>query len=303
MLLFKYSLEGFMGHNHSHSHVDENQSNKQLTVAVVINVLLTIAQVIGGIFSGSLSLIADALHNLSDAGAIFIALVARKIGNKPADGTHHFGYKRAEILATLFNSSTLILIGGYLIVESVSSYLNPQLINGWIVVWVAAIALVVDLATAFLTYRAGANNSINIKAALIHNISDAMASIVVIIAGTLIILYQWYIVDLIATVLISIYVIYHGVLLLKQSCKILMQAAPNNIDTHTISNTICSKFNIESVISIKLWQLDDKESYCELVISTQHLVDLHIVKSFLHDNFNIENCIIEIQSIVNKSLT
>jgi len=284
-----------MAHDHSHSHVDENQSDKQLTVAVVINVLLTVAQVIGGIFSGSLSLIADALHNLSDAAAIFIALIARKVGNKPADGTHHFGYKRAEILATLFNSSTLILIGVYLIFEAIYSYLNPQPINGCIVVWVAAIALVIDLATAYLTYRAGANQSINIKAAFIHNVSDAMASIVVIIAGTLIILYQWYIVDLIATVLISIYVIYHGILLLKQSCKILMQAAPNNIDTHAISNAIGSEFNIESVTSIKLWQLDEKENYCELVISTQQAIDLQTLKSLLHDNFNIENCIIEIQ--------
>ncbi|QCU76615.1 cation diffusion facilitator family transporter [Pseudoalteromonas distincta] len=291
-----------MAHDHSHSHVDENQSDKQLTVAVVINVLLTVAQVIGGVFSGSLSLIADALHNLSDAAAIFIALVARKIGNKPADTTHHFGYKRAEILATLFNSSTLILIGVYLIFEAISSYLNPQPINGWIVVWVAAIALVIDLATAFLTYRAGANHSINIKAAFIHNVSDAMASIVVIIAGTLIILYQWYIFDLIATVLISLYVIYHGILLLKQSCKILMQAAPSNVDTDAISHAISNEFNIESVMSIKLWQLDDKENYCELIISTQHVIDLAAVKSFLHDNFKIENCIIEIQSITNKSL-
>lgn len=285
----------YMGHNHSHNHVDENQSNKQLTIAVIINILLTVAQVIGGVFSGSLSLIADALHNLSDAGAIFIALVARKIGNKPANGTHHFGYKRAEILATLFNSSTLIIIGVYLIFESISSYLNPQPINGWIVVWIAALALIIDLATAFLTYRAGANHSINIKAAFIHNISDAMASIVVIIAGTLIILYQWYIVDLIATVLISVYVIYHGILLLKQSCQILMQAAPNNIDTHAISNALRSEFNIESVTSIRLWQLDDKENYCELIINTQHLINLPVVKSFLHNNFNIENCIIEIQ--------
>jgi len=290
-----------MAHDHSHSHVDENQSDKQLAVAVIINVLLTVTQVIGGIFSGSLSLIADALHNLSDAGAIFIALIARKIGNKPADVTHHFGYKRAEILATLFNSTTLIIIGLYLIFEAISSYLNPQPINGWIVVWVAAIALVIDLATAYLTYRAGANQSINIKAAFIHNISDAMASIVVIIAGTLIILYQWYIVDLIATVLISVYVIYHGILLLKQSGKILMQAAPNNIDTHAISHAISNEFNIESVVSIKLWQLDDKENYCELVVSTQQTIDLPAVKGFLHDNFNIENCIIETRPIANKS--
>lgn len=282
-----------MGHDHVHSHVDDSQSNKQLALAVAINVLLTVAQVIGGIFSGSLSLMADALHNLSDAAAIFIALVARKIGNKPADNTHHFGYKRAEILATLFNSSTLILIGVYLIFEAMSSYLNPQPIDGWIIVWVAAFALLIDLITALLTYRAGANSSMNIRAAFIHNVSDAMASVVVIVAGTLIILYQWYIVDLIATILISFYVIYHGVLLLKQSCRILMQAAPNNFDTQAVTCALTKNFNIEQVIAIKVWQLDDKTSHCELLINAHNSLDLAAVKHFLQHNFNIENCIIE----------
>ncbi|MFT7568160.1 MAG: cobalt-zinc-cadmium efflux system protein, partial [Pseudoalteromonas distincta] len=82
-------------------------------------------------------------------------------------------------------------------------------------------------------------------------------------------------------------------------CKILMQAAPSNIDIHAISHAISNEFNIESVVSIKLWQLDDKENYCELIIGTQHLINLPAVKSFLHDNFNIENCIIEIRPIAN----
>lgn len=290
-----------MEHNHAHSHVDDSQSNKQLTIAVVINALLTVVQIIGGVFSGSLSLIADALHNLSDAGALFIALVARKIGARPSSLTHHFGYKRAEVLATLFNSSTLIVVGVYLIFESVSGYLNPEPVNGWIIVWVAAFALLIDLATAFLTYRAGANHSMNIKAAFIHNVSDAMASIVVIIAGTLIILYQWYVVDLIATVFISAYVIYHGALLLKQSCTILMQAAPENISTSAISHALNDKFNIEAVVSIKLWQLDDKECYCELVISSRNVIVLNEIKDLLHNNFNIENTIIEVQPITIKA--
>jgi cobalt-zinc-cadmium efflux system protein len=282
-----------MSHDHFHSHVDENQSNKQLTIAVLINILLTLTQIIGGLVSGSLSLIADALHNLSDAAAIFIALMARKIGNKPPDYKYHFGYKRAEILATLFNSTTLIVIGLYLIFEAIAGYLNPQPINGWIVVWVAAIALLIDLLTAFLTYQAGANNNMNIKAAFIHNVSDAMASVIVIIAGTLIILYQWYVVDLIATVFISIYVIYHGLLLLKASCNILMQAAPNNFNSKKVVNALIREFQFDSVESIKVWQLDDKTTHCELVVNSHTAANLAAVKLFLHNNFDIGNCIIE----------
>lgn len=282
-----------MSHGHSHSHVDDSQSDKQLTFAVLINVLLTVVQVIGGLLSGSLSLMADALHNLSDAASIFIALIARKIGNKHADTTHHFGYKRAEILATLFNSTTLILIGGYLIFEAINSYLNPQPINGWIIVWIAAVALIVDLVTALLTYKAGAKHNMNIKAAFIHNVSDAMASIVVIIAGTLIILYQWYVVDLIATILISVYVIYHGVLLLKASCRILMQAAPANFDQQLISKQLLQQFAITQIKSIKAWQLDDNTTHCEIVLQTNTQIELNVIKHYLHDEFAIEHCVIE----------
>lgn len=282
-----------MGHGHAHSHVDDNQSDKQLTFAVLINVLLTVVQIIGGLLSGSLSLMADALHNLSDAASIFIALIARKIGNKHADTTHHFGYKRAEILATLFNSTTLIVIGGYLIFEAINSYLNPQPINGWIIVWVAAFALLIDLVTALLTYKAGAKNNMNIKAAFIHNVSDAMASIVVIIAGTLIILYQWYVVDLIATILISLYVIYHGVLLLKASCNILMQAAPIGFDQQLISKKLLQQFAITQIKSIKAWQLDDTTTHCEIVMQTDTPIELNAIKHYLHDEFAIEHCIIE----------
>lgn len=282
-----------MSHGHSHSHVDDSQSDKQLTFAVLINVLLTVVQVIGGLLSGSLSLMADALHNLSDAASIFIALIARKIGNKHADTTHHFGYKRAEILATLFNSTTLILIGGYLIFEAIKSYLNPQPINGWIIVWIATVALFVDLVTALLTYKAGAKHNMNIKAAFIHNVSDAMASIVVIIAGTLIILYQWYVVDLIATILISVYVIYHGVLLLKASFRILMQAAPANFDQQLISKQLLQQFAITQIKSIKAWQLDDTTTHCEIVLQTNTQIELNAIKHYLHDEFAIEHCVIE----------
>ncbi|WP_404344093.1 cation diffusion facilitator family transporter [Pseudoalteromonas mariniglutinosa] len=282
-----------MAHSHGHTHDTHDKSNRQLLVAVMINVLLTVVQVIGGLLSGSLSLLADALHNLSDASAIFIAFVARKIGARPADEHYHFGYHRAEILATLLNSLSLILIGGYLIIEAVSNYFTPQPIDGWIIVWVAVVALLVDVATTFITYYAGAKNSINIRAAFIHNISDAMASLVVIVAGTLIILYQWYSVDLIATVLISLYVIYHGVLLLKQSCKILMQAAPADLDRQHIIASLTQQFAISKVDDLKVWQLDEHHLHCELKLTASADLELMAIKQFLQNQFSITHCTIE----------
>ena len=118
-------------HDHGHGHA--HGGDKRLMGAVVVNVLLTVAQVVGGVLSGSLSLIADALHNLNDAAALGIALVARRISRRPADSKRTFGYRRAEVIGALINLTTLILVGLYLIYEAGSRYFNPQPIEGWIV--------------------------------------------------------------------------------------------------------------------------------------------------------------------------
>ena len=178
-----------MGSNHYHD-IDSSIGDRRLWFAIAMNILLTVAQVIGGLVSGSLSLIADALHNFSDAAALLIAWVARKTGRQPADRFRTFGYKRAEVIATLINLVTLVLIGLYLIFEALWRIYEPQIIEGWTVVIVAAIALVIDVATAVLTYSMS-KNSMNIRAAFMHNVSDALASVGVIIAGSLILLYDW----------------------------------------------------------------------------------------------------------------
>jgi cobalt-zinc-cadmium efflux system protein len=283
---------GHHDHHHGHSHTHDGK----LSLAVFINILLTIVQIIAGLVSGSLSLIADALHNLSDAGAIVIAIVARKIARKPASSRMTYGFKRAEILGALINSTTLIIVGIYLIYEAISKYFNPEPIDGWIVVWVAAIALVIDAGTAWLTYKAGAKNNLNLKAAFIHNLSDAFASIVVIVAGTLIILYQWYVVDLVATVFISIYVIYHGLSLAKQSINILMQAVPDNIDIDTLCTDIESLSCVNKVHHIHVWQLDDNDKFLEAHVSLQ--VDgltkgVEQVKQMLIEQYDISHSTIE----------
>ena len=175
-----------MGHGHSHGNPSEI-GERRLWWAVGANMLLTLAQVIGGLISGSLSLIADALHNFSDAASLLIALVAIRIGRKPPDQFKTFGYKRAETVAALINLTTLIIIGLYLCYEAVMRFINPEPVAGWTVVIVAGIALTVDLFTAVLTYSKS-KSSMNIKAAFLHNVSDALASVGVIITGTLILL-------------------------------------------------------------------------------------------------------------------
>ncbi len=282
---------------HAHAH-DFESNSKKLYIAIFINVILTLFQIVGGIMAGSLSLLADALHNFSDAGAIIIAVIARRIGNKPASSRMTFGYKRAEIIGTLINSVSLIAVGVYLIAESIERYFNPQPVDGWIVFVVAGIALIIDIATALLTYSSGAKDNLNIRAAFIHNVSDAMASVAVIIAGILIIYFQWYVVDLITTVIISIYVIYHGVILLRKAILILMEATPEEIDIDKIKATICKLEPIESIEHVHVWEISDKRymftANLILVDKNQSEAVLQLVKQHLMAEFNIAHTTLEV---------
>ncbi|ASP47346.1 cation diffusion facilitator family transporter [Cognaticolwellia beringensis] len=284
-------------HNHSHRHSHGHSGNGKLTVAVLINILLTVVQIIGGVLSGSLSLIADALHNLSDAGAILIAIFARKISAKQADEKMTFGYQRAEIIGTLINSITLIIVGLYLIYEAISKYFNPTEIDGWIVIYIAGIALVIDIATAVLTYMSGAKSSMNLRAAFIHNVSDAMASVAVIIAGVLIIFYQWYVVDIIATILISIYVLYHGGLLALESIKILMQAVPETCEISELKADIELIKGVSAAIDIHVWQLDEHKLFLECKVASvtnKVSIDLAEIKAMLAKKYGIKHSTIEV---------
>ncbi len=283
-----------MSHSHNHS------SDGKLSFAVFINILLTIAQVVGGIMSGSLSLIADTLHNLSDAGAIVVAIVARRIANKSANKTMTYGYKRAELIGTLVNSTSLILVGLYLIYEAIGKYFNPTPIDGWIVLWVAGIALVIDIATAVLTYSAGAKNNMNIRAAFIHNVSDAMASLVVIIASLLIIFFELYIFDVIATIGISVYVIYHGSLLMKKCIMIIMQAVPDSISVEEIQNALEAVEGVQSAKHIHVWQLEDERVFMEahLVLNSDNQEAVKVQsRSILEETFNISHATLETRTV------
>ena len=190
-------------HHHHHHHHSKDDSDRSLIVAVSINILLTVFQIVGGIISGSLALIADALHNLSDAASLGIAIFARKISRKPADQSKTFGYKRAEVVAALINLTILVIISLYLLYEAIWRCFDPVSISGWVIVIVAGVALVIDMITALITLRLSKNN-MNMKAAFLHNLSDALASLAVIVAGSLIILYQWFWVDTLLLSLIHI---------------------------------------------------------------------------------------------------
>lgn len=283
-----------------HHHHTEEMGDRNLVIAISFNMLLTLAQVIGGIISGSLSLIADALHNFSDAASLLIAWVARKIGRQPADHFKTFGYKRAEIVATLINLVSLVIIGLYLIYEALWRIYEPQIIEGWIVVIVAAIALIVDIATAILTFSMS-KRSMNIKAAFLHNVSDALASVGVIVAGTLILLYQWYWSDTLITLIIAGYVLYQAGTMLPKTIHILMQGTPENIVINDVITVMECVTDVVSIHHVHIWQLDEHRNALEahVVITDFNKIEKikADLKSALNHKFSIEHSTLEFEII------
>ncbi|MEE2878856.1 MAG: cation diffusion facilitator family transporter, partial [Pseudomonadota bacterium] len=162
-----------MSHVHDHDGLDPESGDRRVSIAIWANALLTIGQVVGGVFSGSLALIADALHNFSDMASLVIAFAARKIARRPADERMTFGYGRIEIVAALINYTSLIIIGFYLVYEGVMRIIDPPAVGGWTVIILGGVALVIDSLTALLTYSMQ-KGSVNIRALFLHNLSDAL---------------------------------------------------------------------------------------------------------------------------------
>lgn len=253
-------------HHGHHHHVDPDSGDRKVVAAIAVNMGLTVVQMVAGVVSGSLAMIADAVHNLSDALSLMIAWLARKIARRPADGGMTFGYGRAEMVAALVNYTTLAVISLWLLWEGAVRLIDPQPVEGWIVVIVAGGALVVDLVTAALTWRM-AKTSANIRAAFLHNLADALGSVGVIVAGTLILLFGWWIVDPLVTLGIAGYILWHVWRGAPRVVRMLMLAAPPGLDAAAVLAEIEATPGVEGVHHLHLWEMQEG----------QGAVDAHVV--------------------------
>ncbi|ANT59574.1 cation diffusion facilitator family transporter [Salipiger sp. CCB-MM3] len=243
-------------HHHHHHHVDPEAGDARMAIAVGVNMLLTVAQVVGGILSGSLAMIADALHNFSDAISLVIAALARKIARRPANAEMPFGYARAETVAALINYTTLIVIGIYLMIEAILRFLSPEPVTGWMVIVIAGVALVIDVITAMLTY-AMSKDSQNIRAAFLHNVADAMGSLAVILAGTLILLFGWTWVDPLVTLLIAGYILWMALAEIGSVIRVLMLGSPPDMVPSAVLEAAQGIDGVAGLHKAHLWQIDE----------------------------------------------
>ncbi|SEP97961.1 cation diffusion facilitator family transporter [Thalassovita taeanensis] len=286
------------GHGHHHHHPDLDGGDKRVVAAVVVNILLTLAQIVAGVISGSLALVADAIHNLSDALSLVIAFFARRIGKRPADETMTFGYGRAEVVAALINYTTLIVVAVYLAAEGVQRLFNPAEVEGWIVVVVAAVALLIDTVTALLVFRLS-KESANMRAAFLHNVADAMGSVAVIVGGTLILLYDWRLVDPIVTLLISGYILWHSWQGIMPVIRILMLASPEDTNLDQVLDSLRAVEGVDSVHHLHLWRMQEHEVALDthVVLDGSHPAEVvkASVKQVLSSRFDISHTVLELE--------
>lgn len=290
------------GHAHAHLHIDEKTGDRRVAMAIVVNLGLTIVQIVGGLISGSIALVADAVHNLSDALSLVIAFAARRIARTPSSPSMTFGYARAEIIAALINYTSLILIGMYLVYEAFLRFWSPSEIAGWVVVVIAGVALAIDAVTALLTYSL-ARESINIRAAFLHNVADALGSVGVIVAGTLIILYDWYWVDPLVTLAIAAYILQQSFVHIGPVIRILMLGTPLNLDVEEVIDSLTGIPGIIGVHHVHLWQLNEHRVFLEahLVIDEEVLDDPHAVvheaSRLVGRKFDIEHTTFQVEPV------
>ena len=219
------SVVNILGHNHSHSQHHHEVKGKNLVFSIILNLTITIAQLIGGIISGSLALISDALHNFSDVLSLGFSLVAHNLSHKKATEDQTFGYKRAELIAAFVNALVLIVVALFLMYGAIDRFFNVHIIKPDLVIWLSILGIVVNGGSVLLLQK-DAEHNINMKSAYLHLLTDMMASVAVLVGGLLMKYFGWNWVDSVLTILIGIYLIVVGYDLLKTSTKMLMLFTP-----------------------------------------------------------------------------
>jgi len=300
-----------MGHDHAHHHhhhAEMPASGARLAVVVALNLLITVAEVIGGIVSGSLSLLSDALHNFSDAVAVIIAWIAMRLNVRPRTDTLTFGLKRAEVLAAVVNAGALVAISIYVFVEAWLRFHDPQPIAGTIMTIVASIGLLANVLGTWLLHR-GAKTNMNLRAAYLHLFSDAISSVGVILGGLAITFYGITWVDPLLSVLIGLYVLKESLQILWRALGVFMLAAPPGVSLEEVRAALLAVPGITDVHHLHLWEVAEHDIHFEghIQVDDQRLSEVTALREhiehLLHAHFGINHPTLQLEASGSACIT
>lgn len=244
-------IHGAHGHHHG-ADASSPATRRRLAIVLALTTAFTIAEVVGGLVAGSLALLADAGHMLSDDLSLGVALFAAWAAQRPSTARRTFGYKRAEILAALFNGVTLVAISIWIFVEAGRRFGDPPEVEGGLVLAVAAAGLLVNLAAAAVLSRGGSGN-LNVSAALRHVVADVLGSVGVLVAAVLILTTGWRYADPLIGVLIGVLVLASSWSVLRDSLQILLEGTPRGLDADTVGRRIVTVEGVEEAHDLHIW--------------------------------------------------
>lgn len=278
--------------------MQEKVTGKRFLAVTLLNILITVVEIIGGILSGSLALLSDAFHNLGDSLSIILGYFAQHIGDHPENQRRTYGYRRAEILSALTNSALLVIIAVFLIIEAIKRFEHPQHINGGIMLTVAVIGLLANFVSAALLH-AGSKDSLNVKATYLHVLSDALSSVAVIIGGIILTFVNVPWLDPALTVGVALYIAYEAWPIITQTIRILMQSSPD-LDYQAIEHDLKQIDGVIAIHHVHAWMIDEHRIIFSAHLNCEDLPLSQVeriyseVEKILHDKYDI--CHVTIQA-------
>ena len=291
-----------MGHDHGHDHT-HGANKKILLISFIIITLYMIVEAIGGFLTNSLALLADAGHMLSDAISLGIALLAFTLGEKAANYSKTYGYKRFEILAAVLNGVTLVVIAVYIFYEAIGRFQNPPEVASTGMLIIACIGLLVNIVVAWIMMRgADVEENLNMRGAYLHVISDMLGSIGAIIAALLIIFFGWGWADPLASVIVAALVLRSGYYVTKSGLHILMEGTPENVDVDDVIQTILNTKGIHDVHDLHVWSITSglNALSCHAVVDDQMTIaeSDQLLRQIEHDleHQNIHHMTIQLET-------
>lgn len=287
-----------MGGSHSHTVSAGRKNKKNLLLVLAFSSVYLLVEVVGGLLTKSLALLADAGHMLTDVGGLALALIAIKLGERKATPQKTYGYYRAEILAALANAVVLIGISLYILYEAYQRFLNPPQVQSGAMLIVAGIGLIVNLTGMFIL-RAGSKESLNMKGAYFEVVSDMLTSIGVIIAGVIMLTTGWYYADPLLSAGIGLFILPRTWRLLKEATGVLLEGTPADINLEAVRRSILAVEGVEAAHDLHVWSLTSGVNALSVhVVVSEGISNNEMLKRIneaVTDNFKISHTTIQVE--------
>ncbi len=267
-------------HGHDHSHASASTPARRLAIALSLTATFMVVEVVAGALTGSLALLSDAGHMLTDAGALTLALIAQRIAQRGRSRERTFGYRRAEVLAALANGTVLAASCVLIVVEAVHRFREPPNVDGLPMLAVATAGLVLNLIAAKVLTHGGHSNA-NVRAAAAHVIADAAGSVAAMLAGLAVWLFHWNLADPVISIAISMLILWSAWKLVRESLGVLMEGTPKGLDVGAIEQTIAGTPGVSSLHDLHVW----------LISEGMPIVTVHVVLQVGHHGVEVSQAV------------